>query len=151
MNVPRAIHDRFGLADVLALLGTFISLGSLGCATSPLIATEPVNGCDPATTTRYMATNEVEIRFGGQYGNEYVPKCITVSPGTRLRFRGDFLIHPLASGRFAAGQFEAEPKSPVQRTKAGEEASFVFSEPGAFGFVCYVHVINGMMGAVFVE
>ena len=151
MSVPRPIQDVFGLASVFASLGMFISAGLLGCATSPLIATEVVNGCELATATRYTSTSEVEIRFGGHLGNEYVPKCIKVSPGTRLRFRGNFLIHPLASGRFASGQFEAEPKSPVQRTGTGEEVSFVFSERGAFGFMCYVHVVNGMMGAVFVE
>ena len=53
-------------------------------------------------------------------------------------------------GRYATGRYESEPASPVQRTEAGEEATFVFSERGAFGFLCDMHVVVGMMGAVFV-
>lgn len=132
-------------------MAALITLPLCACATPSQAPSEPVNGCDPATATDYSRASEVEIRFGDEYAHEYVPKCLTVSAGTRIHFRGNFATHPLASGRFAAGLYEDEAGSPVQRSESGEEATFVFPEAGAFGFICYIHVVNGMMGAVFVE
>ena len=131
--------------------GTVIAVLLLGCATPQKPLSAPLNGCDPKNTTDLSQHSEVEIRFGDDYAFEYVPKCIRVSRGTRIRFRGNLETHPLVPGRFASGIYEEEAGSPMQEIGEGNEASFVFTEAGAFGFLCYIHVVNGMMGAIFVE
>jgi len=128
-----------------------MTLGLLACSIPRQIASESVNGCDPTTAKDYSEQRDVEIRFGDDHAYQYIPKCIKVSPGTRIHFRGNLAAHPLASGRFASGRYEEENGSPLRLTEVGEETSFVFNEPGAFGFLCYIHAVNGMVGAVFVE
>jgi plastocyanin len=110
-----------------------------------------VNGCDPASARDATGQAEVEISFGGVHGYNYVPACLRVSAGTRVLFRGPFDVHPLGPGALVDGRIEPEPASPLRETAEGDVATFLLSEPGAYGFFCHMHVVEGMAGAVFVE
>src|SRR5687768_6914880 len=38
------------------------------------------------------------IRFGGDIGNAYTPRCMMVGLGQDVTFSGDFSVHPLTPG-----------------------------------------------------
>jgi plastocyanin len=151
VSVSSRSISRNPTPGVIVIFHAFFILGLQGCATRETVNSEPVNGCDAASVIDYTGDAEVEIRFGEDLGYEYVPRCIRVSVGTRIRFRGDLKSHPVAPGRVVDGSYTFEDTSPIQPTKNGDEATFVFSRPGAFGYWCDVHAVSGMLGAVFVE
>jgi plastocyanin len=112
---------------------------------------EVVNGCRAADAQDARGVAEVEIAFGGVHGYHYAPACVRVTAGTRIRFRGPFEVHPLGVGALVDGAIRSAPGSPLRETAEGEEATSVLAEPGAYGFFCHMHVVEGMAGAVFVE
>ena len=58
--------------------------------------------------------------------------------------------HPRV-GALADGSTTIEdPTSPILKTAAGQNATFAFNTPGAYGFYCDFHYVAGMKGAVYV-
>lgn len=111
----------------------------------------PVNGCDPLVALDRRGEAEVEVRFGDLNAYRYEPRCIRVDVGTRIRFVGDFAVHPLAPGAVRNGALELDADGPIRETRSGGEATFPMAEAGAFGYFCNTHLGEGMTGAVFVE
>ena len=137
-------------------VGMALVLASLGCdaperGSSEAAANRILNGCDRASAVDARQAAEVEIHFGDLQAYTYEPRCVRVRAGAKLRFTGDFLVHPLAPGRVVEGLPPAHADNPIQETNVGLEKHFVASTRGSFGYYCNVHLAEGMMGAVFVE
>jgi plastocyanin len=103
----------------------------------------PICGCTAATADDLTAQAAVPVSFGGTAGLAYSPKCILVAAGTGVTFEGAFSTHPM-SATVGTG-------NPIAHTASGTTATFTFSQPGAFGYQCDVHVASGMCGAVYVQ
>ncbi len=75
---------------------------------------------------------------------QYSPRCIKISVGQTITWRGDFRYHPLEP---AGG--DAPSPILVDPTPAGTERAVVFPNAGFFGFECATHSAE-MYGAIFV-
>jgi plastocyanin len=140
----RRLNPHTGVAVALAVL-------SMTCGPGDEVASGPLNGCDPASALDRRGEAEVEIRFGELSAYRYEPSCLWVDAGTRVRFVGDFAVHPLAPGAVRGGALELDPDGPIRETSTGDEATFHMAEVGRFGYFCNTHLGEGMTGAVFVE
>ena len=105
-----------------------------------------LNGC---TENDYVVSSDslTVIRFGHEWGHNYSPACLRVAAGTRIRFEGQFLSHPIEPGRIV-DSIPIDVEGPVQGVEAGDSAEFVATTPGKFGYFCDLHVAEGMMGAI---
>ncbi len=110
-----------------------------------------MNGCRLSQAEDARGRSEVEIGFGGVHGYDYVPACLRISAGARVRFEGPFEVHPLGVGVLADGAPSADPANPLEETAEGDERSFRLDRPGVYGFFCHYHAVEGMRGAIFVE
>ncbi len=119
-------------------------------ATPPPPSGSSLNGCSEATAHDARDRATVVIRFGGVVGHNFDPACVRVRRGATLRFEGPLELHPIAPGRVVDG-LPVDEAGPVRSLQVGEIADFVVAEVGAFGFFCDLHVVEGMMGAVYVE
>jgi len=83
----------------------------------------------------YVASGNV-VSFGGGFGDNYNPKCLTVHVNAGVSFAGDFNTHPLrASTRGSAG-------NPIQATNSGSIAPFSFTSAGFYPYYCSQHGDN---------
>ncbi|MGC4119660.1 MAG: hypothetical protein QM765_34835 [Myxococcales bacterium] len=76
----------------------------------------------------------------------YSPKCLKVAAGQTVTFSGSFSFHPLSQ---ACG-----PADVITDTSSGTSKSFVFAEPGTYGYYCTAHgsaAGSGMAGSILVE
>ena len=112
-------------------------------------APQRLNGCDRLTATEQPGAS-VRLPFGGMFGFAFDPACIALAVGTELTFVGNFAQHPLKPGRVEGDAVIVADNNPIQSTSTGSQASFVFSQPGSYGFFCEAHVHERMLGAVFV-
>lgn len=105
-----------------------------------------LNGC---TENDYVVSSDspAVIRFGHEWGHNYLPACLRVETGTRIRFEGPLLSHPVQPGRIV-GSIPINSDGPVQGTGIGDFVEFVATTPGKFGYFCDLHVAEGMMGAI---
>lgn len=105
-----------------------------------------LNGC---RENDYVVSSDslVVIRFGNKLGHNYSPACLRVGAGTRIRFEGPLLSHPVQPGRIV-GSIPIDSDGPVHGTEIGDSVEFVATTPGKFGYFCDVHVAEGMMGAI---
>ena len=121
--------------------------------------TLPLNGCDPnampggaAALVDYSQNPTPAITFPGA-GLEYTPACIKIKVGQSVLFLGNnttFAAHPLVGGLADGSTKIEDPTSPILKTAAGQNATFAFNTPGAYGFYCDFHYVAGMKGAVYV-
>lgn len=61
-----------------------------------------------------------------------------------------FAAHPLVGGLAEGSTKIEDPTSPILKTAVGQNITFTFNTPGAYGFYCEYHSANGMKGAVYV-
>ena len=120
-----------------------------GVASSVSDAPQSLNGCDRGSATE-LEPDDARMPFGGMFGFAYDPTCVTLAVGAELTFVGNFAQHPLKPGRIEGDTVVVAPNNPIQPTSTGSQATFVFSEPGSYGFFCDTHVHEQMLGAVFV-
>ena len=116
---------------------------------SASVAPQVLNGCDRGSATELPA-DDARVPFGGTFGFAYDPTCVTLGVGAALTFVGNFAQHPLKPGRIEGDTVVVAANNPIHPTSAGSQATFVFNEPGSYGFFCDTHVHEQMLGAVFV-
>ncbi len=109
------------------------------------------NGCDDAAAGLLSRSPVTIAVAGGQLGDRYQPRCVSVAVGTRVVFLGDLALHPLAGGAVVDGEAYRDPSSAVPYASAGSQAAFVPLAAGVYPFFCQVHWVLGMSGAVIVR
>jgi plastocyanin len=108
-----------------------------------------LNGCTPAA----FVEAAMPTIFIARDGLVYTPKCLTVDPGTTVRFEGSLAAHPLAPGNPDDPQ-AGSPANPIQQTASGSSVEFTFTAPGTYAYHCVLHSFgagSGMAGAIFVR
>jgi plastocyanin len=82
----------------------------------------------------------------------YRPRCVTVSEGTRVLFRGlpNFGMHPLFGGTVANGQATIDPASPIGAITSGSQAERLLTGVAQWPFFCDFHYDQGMLGSILV-
>lgn len=80
----------------------------------------------------------------------YRPRCVTISEGTRVDFRGvpNFGMHPLFGGTVSGGMATIDPASPIGPFTSGTEGQATLTASGEFPYFCDVHFMSGMMGSI---
>jgi plastocyanin len=115
-----------------------------------------VNGCTIANSTDFTgmvtASQSAPITINFPIGgNNYSPRCIKVTMGTKIRFEGTFANHPLVGGLITAGAEHPVSAGPfTPRTDSGTSKDIVMDDCAAYPFYCDNHGGGGMNGAVIV-
>ncbi len=104
-------------------------------------------GC--TTFTDLRGKTAVDVRFGGDIGEGYSPKCLRVDVGTELIFKGNFPEHPLS------GACQPVGAAALPATEFGRKIVVEMKARGHFGFYCTEHGFRPegaeMAGAIIVE
>jgi plastocyanin len=106
-----------------------------------------VNGCSAAQAEEHSE----QVTTITRDEPEYVPSCIRIKAGNRVKFVDDFSSCPLVGGVVTPNGNDEDAKSPIKRTDGGTSVAFTFPSAGVFGFYCEGHTAHGNQGAVFVE
>jgi plastocyanin len=114
------------------------------------LADMQINDCTIGTAENHVNDQEVVVSFGDALGNHYAPRCIVVTLGAKVRFEGNFGMHPLVPGVVSNGNAFPAANSMIQPTNSGTSATFVAGSPDRYGYYCGTHYASGMTGAVFV-
>jgi plastocyanin len=142
MRIRVRLLPLFAGLAVMTALALVAGCGSGGSSNGDGGGDE-ICGCTEATADDLTAQTSVTVSFGGTFGLSYSPKCILVAPGTSVSFEGELSTHPL-SATVGSG-------NPITHTTSGTTAAFTFTQTGAYGYQCDVHVGTGMCGAVYVQ
>lgn len=112
-----------------------------------------LNDCLPGDFFDQRGLAEIEI------GNDdptnpflYRPRCVTISEGTRVRFRAtpNFGMHPLFGGLVSGGQAVIDPDSEIGVINSGKQAERILVAAGEHPYYCDFHYNQGMMGSILV-
>ena len=85
-----------------------------------------------------MATVHL-IEFGGGVGFNYSPNNLTVASGDTIRWRGDFVLHPLSSTVIPVG-------AAAWHAASGASYDYPVTVPGEYHYGCDAHSNFGMTG-----
>jgi plastocyanin len=139
---------RLGLDWCTVETTTTMVVTTTTSTTSTTIDAGPTrNDCNRVVAEDHRGEALVYVEFTAF---DYAPECIRVSPGTTVRFSGNFRAFPLIGGDVA----EPDPASPfAPPTTEGIHADFVLSEPGIYPYYTEIlwSVLFHMVGAVIVE
>ena len=109
---------------------------------------ETVHGC---TTSAYAnrSTGAREIAFGSAAGLAYSPKCMSISAGQTVTFKGDFNTHPLVGGMYM-GSVGTTPTPIMRRDTGSTDYTVTFATAGLYPYFCDYHAPT-MVGAIWVN
>jgi plastocyanin len=153
LGEPDASDSQPGLDA--AVEGADATTAALDAAAMPPDAAAPgpdagsENGCAPqfaGCATYVDATAEAANRTVAFSSFQYSPKCLQVAAGQSVTFSGSFSFHPLKQ---ACG-----PAPVITATSTGSSKSFVFTDPGEYGYFCSAHgsaAGTGMAGSILVQ
>ena len=85
------------------------------------------------------------VRFGGDVGSAYEPRCVTVRAGGTVTWSGSFDGHPLTPSTRGTAM------SPIATVSSGTSAAVTFPRAGFYPFYCAFHGTDtglGMAGVV---
>jgi plastocyanin len=126
-------------------------LGAIGLLTTgPATA---LNDCLPGAFVDRRGLASIEIANDDPTNPfRYRPRCVTVSEGTRVLFRGlpNFGMHPLFGGLVANGQATIDPASPIGAITSGSQAERLLTGVAEWPFFCDFHYDQGMLGSILV-
>jgi plastocyanin len=111
-----------------------------------------LNGCTKASAENETGKGTVAIGDGNTppkgwtFGHQ---RCVRVSKGTKLTWKGDFGFHPLKGGEQGIPA-KIDPESPISKaTPMGGVVTVVIDAAGDYGYLCTNHTT--MKGVVYVE
>lgn len=107
-----------------------------------------VVGCRPEDFV-YLNKADAErvVRFGGEPGPQYTPRCIIIEAGQRVSFEGSFREYPMTSGT-SADPTLGSPYNPIFYRSTGDFAAYTFSRPGDYVYSCQFYESQGMRGLI---
>jgi plastocyanin len=151
MMEPR--FNLFSRPQHFRIAGIFLAMISVtSCGTDSMMAPS-LNGCaDTDFVDRSAATATRVVSFGGVERSgpfAYAPKCIVVSAGQTVTFRGDFSQHPLAPGSSPSARVTGSTNNPIPRRETTQaDVTITFPAAGSFPYFCEYHYAGGMAGVV---
>lgn len=107
-----------------------------------------IAGCTSGTfVDRRAASAERIIRFGGEHGSHYDPRCMRIAVGQSVQWEGDFAQYVLGPGTFGAAGAGSQP-NPIVFSPAGTSREFTFQKAGDYLFHSTNHEADDMQGLV---
>jgi plastocyanin len=117
---------------------------------------DDVNGCTQQNAgdfTNMVAASQtapITIEFGDALGNQYSPRCIKVTMGSKIRLVGAFASHPLVGGIVDGAKLPASTGPFTTVTDSGSSKEWVMDDCASYPYYCDEHALSGMTGAVIV-
>jgi len=120
----------------------------LACKVDPLTAV--YNNCNTIDfKIRGESGSERTVLFGGDLGLSYSPRCMTITAGESVEFKGAFATHPIAAGTSPSTPSEGSTSNPIATPEAGTtDMTYTFPTAGQYPYYCQHHFDAGMAGVI---